>query len=247
MNNLFFDIGLVIRKEWKEIFLQRGGLRGGFFNLAIMLFLLGVMMPLQSGPEWLRNPLIPLAWSWMPVMLTMNMVVDAFAGERERHTLETLLSSRLSGRAIVLGKLFAAVLYGWIVAEGGILLATITINLANPGSAWIFYPPVIFFGCLLLPLLASAWMAGLGILISLRASSVRQASQQLSIALMAFFVLPMFGLQFMPSTWQAQALAWLSAIGPQWVFILGGLALLVIDLSLIVAAVGRFQRTAIVE
>ena len=37
------------------------------------------------------------------------MIADGIPGERERHTLETLLASRLSDRSILLGKVMAAV------------------------------------------------------------------------------------------------------------------------------------------
>ena len=35
-------------------------------------------------------------WMWFSLLLVINVVADSFAGERERHTLETLLASRLS-------------------------------------------------------------------------------------------------------------------------------------------------------
>ena len=52
------------------------------------------------------------------------------------------------------------ILYGWGIAEAGLLLAVPTINLAKPGPVWSFYPPQIFLGCLLVPLLAAGLMAG---------------------------------------------------------------------------------------
>ena len=113
---MFTDIYTIIRKEWKEIFLQKGGMRGGLLSQVIILALLGVFLPLQNGPEWLTSPAAALAWLWLPVMLTMNMVAEAFAGERERHTLETLLASRLSDRAILFGKMAASILYGFAIA-----------------------------------------------------------------------------------------------------------------------------------
>jgi ABC-2 type transport system permease protein len=46
---------------------------------------------------------------------------DAIAGERERHTLETLLASRISDRAILLGKVIVTTGYAWGTALLGLL------------------------------------------------------------------------------------------------------------------------------
>ncbi len=70
---MFTDMYTIIRKEWKEVFLQKGGMRGGLLSQVIILALLGVFLPLQNGPEWLTSPAAALAWLWLPVMLTMNM------------------------------------------------------------------------------------------------------------------------------------------------------------------------------
>ena len=241
------DILLIVRKEWKELFQRRGRKLGGLLNLAILLFLLGVFMPLQSGIDWLTNPLVPLAWTWLPISLTMGIVADAFAGERERHTLETLLSSRLSDRAIVIGKQLAAILYGWCVAEMGLLLAALTVNLADPQPSWTFYSPANFIGCLVLPLLAAGLMAGLGTFVSIRSATVRQASQQLSIGLLVLFVLPMFAVQYLPETWQVEVFARLQNLNLQTLFILLAAGWLVVDLVLAAMAVKRFQRSALIE
>jgi ABC-2 type transport system permease protein len=240
------DILLIVRKEWKELFQHRKGLRGGFLNLAILLFILGVFMPLQSGIDWLSNPLVPLAWTWLPISMTMGIVADAFAGERERNTLETLLSSRLSDRAIVIGKQLAAILYGWGVAEIGVLVAAVTVNLTQPGQGWVFYSPQTYIGCLVLPLLAAGLMAGLGTFVSMRADTVRQASQQLSIGLLVLFVLPIFALQYLPDAWREQIVGRFSDINLQTLLITLAAGWLLVDLVIAAIAIKRFQRTALI-
>jgi ABC-type Na+ efflux pump permease subunit len=49
------------------------------------------------------------------------MITDSIAGERERQTLETLLASRLPDRAILLGKVAAITLLGWLLLALGAL------------------------------------------------------------------------------------------------------------------------------
>ncbi len=236
------DIFVVMKKEWKELFLQRKGMLSGALNQVIIVLLLGVLMPWQSGKAWLTNPLLPLAWSWLPVMMVMSMTADAFAGERERHTLETLLASRLPDRAIVLGKLLAAVLYGWGMAEAGLLLGVVTVNLVNPGNGWDFYPPLVTLGCLVVPFLIAGLTASLGTLVSLRASSVRQAFQQLCIGLMVAVILPVIGMQSLPKTWQSGLGNFFSGMDTGMWFVLGATGVLLVDLALIISSLRLFKR-----
>ena len=75
--------------------LQHGGIRSGILPMVIVpLGLLGVMLPWQMGRAWIESPLSLAVWAWMPLMLMAGLIADSFAGERERHTLETLLASR---------------------------------------------------------------------------------------------------------------------------------------------------------
>ncbi len=247
---MFTDIYNIIRKEWKEMFLQRGGggMRGGLLGQLLILAVLGIFLPLQMGRDFLIQPTLALVWLWMPIMLTMNMVADAFAGERERHTLETLLASRLSDRAILFGKMAASILYGFSIALLAMLLAVVTVNITSPAPAGgiEFYPPLVFIGGLLIIFLANTLMAALGVLISLRAKTVRQAYQQLSIGLIVLFIIPIFAIIGIPSlrqavqeavaTWNAELVAAV-AIG----------ALLVLDAVLTGAAMARFQRNKLLD
>ena len=107
------DVLTVAWKEWRELFQLGGSHRGGRFSLVILIGVFGVFLPLQSGAEWVQSPATVFYWGWVPLMLVGSAVADSFAGERERHTLETLLASRLPDRAILLGKMLAAVAYGW--------------------------------------------------------------------------------------------------------------------------------------
>ncbi len=247
---MFTDIYNIIRKEWKEMFLQRGGggMRGGLLGQVLILAVLGIFLPLQMGREFLVRPTLALVWLWMPIMLTMNMIADAFAGERERHTLETLLASRLSDRAILFGKMAASILYGFSIALVAMLLAVVTINITSPapGGGIQFYPPLIFIGGLVIIFLANTLMAALGVLISLRAKTVRQAYQQLSIGLIILFVVPVFAVVGIPSLRQAvvDALATMNAELAA-VIVIG--ALLVLDAVLTGAAMARFQRNKLMD
>jgi len=239
------DIVTIIWKEWKEIFLRRGGGRSGWLNLAIILGLMGVFMPLQTGPQWLSNPLWPLLWAWLPIFLAINIVADAFAGERERHTLETLLASRLSDQSILLGKIGAAVLYAWSLTVAGLLLGAITINLAYPVGLR-FYSGLTFPLGLLLSFLASLLIAAVGTLISLNAPTARAAYQRLSIVIMVIWLLPTIGLQLLPAQTRTALFGGLRNINLGAVLLGGLIALVLADVVLVLVAMARFQRARLI-
>jgi ABC-2 type transport system permease protein len=240
------DISIIVWKEWKEVLLQRGSTRGGIFGMVIILGLLGILMPLQTGSEWLNNPLLLLVWSWLPIFLTINIVADAFAGERERHTLETLLASRLSDRAILLGKISAAVLYAWGIAVSGMLLGAITINVANPSGGLQFYSGYTFPAGVVLSLLAAMLVASIGVMISLNAPTARAAYQRLSVIIIVIWLVPTIVLQFMPETLSREVFGILGSVNIEMLLVWIAGLLLTADVVLIYTAMRRFKRARLI-
>lgn len=234
------DVYTMIWKEWKELFASRAAGRGTLLSTLIILGILGVFLPLQVGAEWFTQPLTLIVWAWMPIFLTLGMVTDSFAGERERHTLETLLATRLPDAAILLGKALAAVLYGWGVAVLSLLLAALTLNLSLKGGPY-FYAPEFFAAALGFSLLSTGLFAGLGVLASLRAPTARQAYQRLSLILLVFYFLP-FGVQFLPADWRLAILGALMRL--DLTSVMAGMmgALLVLNLGVLSLCFRRFQR-----
>jgi ABC-2 type transport system permease protein len=118
----------------------------------------------------------------VPMAIMLVSIPDSFAGERERHTLETLLASRLPDRAILYGKLIVPVMFTWAVLAVSHVTALIIFNAAHWDGGFRVHPPVLMvsivgFG-LLLPLLAGT----IGVMISLRAATVQEAAQSLAMA-----------------------------------------------------------------
>lgn len=107
------DVLAVASKEWRELLGPRGF--RGKSGIALILVAFGIILPLQTGRAWITAPSVVIAWSWVPMFLVSTVIADAIAGERERHTLETLLATRLSDNAILFGKIAAAIGYagGW--------------------------------------------------------------------------------------------------------------------------------------
>lgn len=241
------DMAVIVWKEWKEILLQRGSRRGGSLTMLLLLGIMGVFVPLQSGREFLTEPTIILVWSWLPLLLCMSVIADAFAGERERHTLETLLASRLSDRAILFGKLAASVLYGWGQSTAGLLLGAVTINIAFPDGGLVFYDLGLFFGALVASLLASVLISALGVLVSLRAETVRQAYQRLSFGFLAIWFIPMLFLQFAPASMTQPILNALERMDMGAIIPWAAGIVIAIDVALVVVCMLKFQRSRLLD
>jgi ABC-2 type transport system permease protein len=240
------DVFAIVRKEWKEIFVRRGSARGGLLNLVVILGLIGVLMPLQTGAEWLNSPIHLLVWSWLPIFMALGIVTDAIAGERERHTLETLLASRLSDRAILFGKIGAAVSYAWGIAVASMLIAAVTVNVAHPGEGLRFYPPDIFAAAVAVSGLAALLFSTLGVLVSIRAETARQAYQRMSLWMIFLWLLPTLGLQFLPENVKAGIFSWLEKVNLTAVFLAVIGLMVVVSIALIAAAMARFRRARLI-
>lgn len=236
------DAMTIAWKEWRELFAEGGGRRGGWYRIVVFLLLIGIIMPLQMGAEWVSSPIVLGMAAWMPFIMISAVIADAFAGERERHTLETLLASRLSDQSILAGKIMAAVGYGWGVMLLAVTLALVVVNLRAGAGGLLVYPAWMLEGIIGLGLLTSLLAAGAGVLVSLRAATVRQAQQTLSIASMLLIFLPTFAIPALPAAWRARAAASMIGLDAQTVIGLVALALAFVDALLIAWARARFRR-----
>lgn len=239
------DIGTIIWKETRDMLLQRGW-RGTLFNWLIMVALVGVFMPLQTGLEWLTAPFLTLLWCWLPCLSVVSLVADAFAGERERHTLETLLASRLPDQAILLGKVLTATIYGWSIQLVGLLLGWITINLSAGAGQLLFYSPLVLWGTVPLVLLLVLLVTGAGVLVSLRSSTVRQAYQKMSIIFLVIAFIPTLVTSLLPSETREVFLSWTLSSPNASLFFLGDGILLVLIVLVLALGLQRFQRSRLV-
>jgi ABC-2 type transport system permease protein len=178
-------------------------------------------------------------------MMVGTAMVDSFAGERERHTLETLLASRLSDRAILFGKLLAGIAYGVVITLGCVLVGLGTVNLVFGQGSLLFYPAQIAIGIVAEVLLVSTLSSGLGVLVSLRAASVRQAQQTFTIAYFAIFI-PIIAFPLLPKAVTTRITQFLTQSSFVTVALGLGAGLAVLDALLILAAMARFRRSRLI-
>ena len=233
------DIGTIIRKELSEWF--GASSKRSRFTLLIFAGMFGVVMPLQSGGEWTTSAVSVFSLSWLPFILVASTIADSVAGERERHTLETLLASRVPDGALFFGKLLASMIYAvgqlWLIA----LLGAITTNIAFWSGRVTFFPPGMFAGIVFAPVLVAGLAAGTGILVSMRAPTARAAYQSLTIAIF-IVALPLFLIGFIPDSARAWLTERTAGVSVSTIVVLAAVALLAVDATLITVARLRFRR-----
>ncbi len=192
------DIWTMMWKESKDLLFQGG--RRSLIRPLIVVGIMGIYLPLQFGSQWVAlTPLGMVLLLWIPFFVIISFIGDAIAGERERHTLETLLASRMPDRAILLGKIVATVVYAWGMGILSLLLGLILVDLLRTQGNWMFYPLDLFVDALVLSLLVGVLGASAGVLISLRVSTARQAQQILSVGTIVFVFGSIFVLQAVPA------------------------------------------------
>lgn len=182
------DTFAVLQKELREQVGERSSRRGGLIQSLVIVSILGIAMPASAAQAWLaESPLAILYFAMLPAMLAGTVAADAFAGERERKTLETLLATPLSERSILVGKGAAAIAFALTAAAFAFLCAVITVNLtAHPAA--IFVPSVRLVAGALGGVLASASLiTGVAIVLSMRVPVARSVQQMTAVSGMLLF------------------------------------------------------------
>ncbi|MBW7940585.1 MAG: ABC transporter permease, partial [Candidatus Omnitrophica bacterium] len=203
-----------------------------------------VLAPIQARWGTLEQQVVFLMVNFMlplflliPVMTSMTIAADSFAGEKERGTLEGLLFAPIDLLSLFSGKVLAALLPASVLSLISFTLSAVAINLAG----WpifrgaIFFPNVNWLPLMLLVIptisLASVLVV---VFISARVSSFQAAYQTGGL-----FALPVIGLL----VGQATGLLILNA----WVSTLVGILLLLLDLGLLRLAVRGLDRRRLFE
>ncbi len=241
------DICIILWKEWKEFLLQRGSSRKTMLISALLpVILLGVVIPWRAGAAYVNNMVALVVPGLMPLLFVLMLVADSFAGERERHTLETLLATRLSDQVILLGKIAAAVLYAWAVLVSTLALALLGINIVYGHGELIMFPMSRLIPTLVYDFLLAVLLSCIGVFVSLRASTVRQAMQTMNLGFMLIVWGGFFGFQALPTEWHGVLLNVLAGKNLLRSEIIVGIILIVADALLLLASHARFRRARLI-
>jgi len=241
------DILTILWKEGKGLLRFSDNRGKGIVTLVTPIVVFGVILPIQLSDEWLTGLWSLIVAFFTPMILISTTISESFAGERERHTLETLLASRLPDRAILFGKLLTSILFGWGMTFFLLCVSLLVANLMIGGDGFQIYQADIFWLDICGSLLAAGFVSGLGIVISLRSATVQSAAQ----SLMSMIFLPFLLLQavvfllpvFLP---KAAIQAILDQLNFHNIMMIVLAAMLVADIILFLGAVSRFQRSRLI-
>lgn len=240
------DARTMIWKEWRELIRMGGSRRRAALRMLFSVGVLGVIWPWQLGMRFITTPLFAVLSALTAAMYVAGIVPDSFAGERERHTLETLLASRLPDRSILLGKICALVVYGLGASAVMLTFGWITVNIVQGGEPFLFYSPGALLAAVVFSTLAAGFMGAAGVLVSLRASTVKQAQQVLTTAVLLLLFLPVIAFPAIPPEWRAYAAKMLERWGTPGVAALLAAVLLLLQLILYAIVAARFKRSRLI-
>ena len=240
------DIVTIVWKELKELWQARSSPSARLLSYLPILLVFGVFLPLQQRESWLDTPLPGVFSIVLPFILAGGAVADSFAGERERHTLETLLASRLSDQDIFLGKVLATVIYSVGLVWACMVLSLITLNVTARSGRLVLYSAPVLWMIALGPVLMSLLTAAVGVFISLRAPTVRAAAQVFSIFTLVVFVGGPLLLQALPESAKEALAQTLFTTNWTIVGLVAALMILAIDVLLLALGVARFKRARLI-
>jgi ABC-2 type transport system permease protein len=207
----------------------------------MMLFpiILNTVFPITWGPDWVTDFPPLLSAAIIPALLIAVTVPDSFAGERERHTLSTLLASRLPDRAIFFGKLVTPIIMGWGTALILSFVSLIVVNVVHGEGELLLFTLPNTMGIIILSFLFSTTMAGAGVLTSLRSETVQEAMQKL----LNFIIIPAVLMQVLPLLFREWFLTFMKTVDGMQLMIIVVVVLVIIDIGVLVLAFTRFQRS----
>jgi ABC-2 type transport system permease protein len=233
------DLWTMLWKETKDLLFQGGW--AAFIRPGIIIAVMGIVLPLQMRSDWFTfSPIEVTLVIFISFFFILNFIGDAIAGEHERHTLETLLASRISDRSILLGKVIVTVGYAWAMVIISLLLGALVLNMTNGTGAWAFYTPVgLLFYLLALSLLTSLLVASGGVLVSLHSATVRQAQQTLILCTLVFGVALGLGLN-------AAGASLFLALSNNQILLLILAVLAILDAILLGIALASFKRARLI-
>lgn len=172
----------------------------------------------------------------IPVMVSSIVAANSVVGEKERHTLETLLYTPVTNDEFIMAKQLSAFLPALaisLVSFAGYFIVANGISLAIEGM-WLVRSPLWIPALLLVSPAASILALAVTLLISIRSKSFMEAQQMSAIVVIPFLllVLVQFTGLFVMSIWHV---------------IIFGLVLAAIDYVLLRKVGPRFEREAILK
>lgn len=239
--SLLGDIKTVMWKERKGLFRFRGS-RGRFLLTLLTPVMLAAVMPLQIGRDWVTTVFSVFLAAIAAVLIVGITIPESFAGERERHTLGTLLASRLPDRAILFGKFALAVAFAWGLTIVFLLISIVAVNIAHPDGGLLFFKPIIAVADVTLSFLLATLMASAGVIVSMRSATVQEAAQ----TLMAIFLVPVMIVQVGLALFLRDIIDYAKTLDGEMLLLIVLAVLIALNVAVGAIALARFQRSRLI-
>lgn len=240
------DIKTIVWKEFMELLSKQGGIKVNIIRLIVSVGVLALYIPFIFGRSFVESPYILFLYIVFPIFMMIAMVLDSFAGERERHTLETLLASRLSDYAILFGKILSAVIYGWGTTLFFIILGLLMVNVFFWSGYLLIFPAWMIVLVAISSLLADTLVAATGVLISLRTRTVRQGMDILMAGILAVMVVPFIIYYILPYEVKKQVDVTAMSMGVSNIAIVMIAILIALNAVIMYIATRQFQRNRLI-
>lgn len=236
------DVLTVMWKESRSMFRLRDN-RSRTVLTVLMPVVLAIYLPWESSSDWTSGPLALMPTLVVPILLVGLTIPDSFAGERERHTLDTLLASRLPDMAILFGKMLPSIAVAWGLSLFVLVIGLVTANIVHWSGELVFYTPIVAVAAILLSLLLAVLTAAAGVLISLRIGTVQEASQLL---MMSFLAPPTLAGPLVMIFFRGRLKETLGRLDPTQALGVAAAAFALVSVVLLAAAMARFQRSRLI-
>jgi uncharacterized membrane protein SpoIIM required for sporulation/ABC-type transport system involved in multi-copper enzyme maturation permease subunit len=159
-------------------------------------------------------PFLLMVVGFFPISVSLVIALESFVGEKERHSIEPLLSSPLSDVQLYLGKLFAAMVPPLLASYLGILVYLLGVHFRIGWTP----EPVLLVQIILLTTVQAIVMVSGAVVVSTQTTSVRAAN-----LLSSFIIIPMTFLiqgESIVMFWAKYDVLWWAIVG---LFVIAGL------------------------
>ncbi len=172
---------------YKEI-LQKEYLENKNINSEEVFTLINVENKLIDKDNFIQKYLLNYAFSFVLMAMAMSAIypaIDSTAGEKERGTLETLLTFPIKSKDLILGKFFATALSSFVTGIISIIVADVSLIIANKNfdivkafDLSLSIPTIIF--SIIVALGFSLLVSGLSIALASKSKTYKEAQSALT-------------------------------------------------------------------